>query len=93
MSGIINRHLISLQIKPWRDSEELLEQVIGFKEGDKYYLAGLEQLGRKLLEILPEIEANHYPPTIAMSLEIRVGNEIEAEIVREALAKIEASGE
>ncbi len=92
MSGIISRHLISLQIKPWRDSEELLEQVIGFKEGDKYYLAGLEQLGRKLLEILPEIEANHYP-TIAMLLEIRKGDEIEAEIVSEILAKIEASGE
>ena len=92
MSGIISRHLISLQIKPWRDSEELLEQVIGFKEGEKYYLAGWEQLGRKLLEILPEIEENYYQP-ILMSLEIRAGNEIEAEIVREALAKIEALGE
>lgn len=85
MTGIISRHLISLQIKPWKDSEELLEQVIGFKEGDKYYLAGLEQLGRKLLEILPEIEANS-PCSIVMSLEIREGDEVEAEVAREILS-------
>lgn len=87
MSEIISRHLISLQIKPLKATEEGLSQIIVFKEGEKYYLAGWEQLGKKFLEILAEVEENYYRP-VEMLLEIKEGDEEEAEIVGELLAQI-----
>ena len=84
MNGIISQHRITVQIKPWIATEELLPQVIAFKEGDNYYLAGFEQIVAKIKALLPEIESNSYR-SIEMTLEIREGDEIEIEIAREVL--------
>ena len=82
--GSSGQHRIIVQIKPWIPTEEFLPQVIAFKEGDRYYLAGFEQIVAKIKASLPEIEENYYQP-IEMSLEIREGDEIEIEIAREVL--------
>ena len=91
MSGIISRHILSIQIKPWKGSGEL-KQVIAFKEKEKYYLAGIEQVAEEIKELLPEIEDNYYRP-ISFSLEIWEGDENEAEIARDFLANIETAAE
>ena len=85
MSEIISRYILSIQITPWKESDEFLPQVIAFKEGDKYYLAGFEQIAEEIKELLPEIEENQHP-RISFALEIREGDKIEAEIVSEILA-------
>ncbi len=84
MNGIISQHRITVQIEPWIATEELLPQVIAFKQGDEYYLAGFEQIVAKIKALLPEIESNSYR-SIEMTLEIREGDEIEIEIAREVL--------
>ena len=92
MSGIISRHILSIQIKPWRGRDEFLPQVIAFKEGEEHHLAGIEQVTKELKELLPEIEENYYR-SLSFALEIRKGDEIEAGIVRDFFANIETAGE
>ena len=84
MNGIISQHRISVQIKPLIPTGEYLPEVIAFKEGDKYYLAGFEQIVAKIKALLPEVEDKYYQP-IEMRLEIREGDEIEAEAANEVL--------
>ena len=85
MSEIISRYILSIQITPGKESDEFLPQVIAFKEGDKYYLAGFEQIAEEIKELLPEIEENHHP-RLSFTLEIREGDKIEAEIASEILS-------
>ena len=86
----MNKYRLVIQVRPWRETEEPLEQVIVFKEGEKYHLAGWEQLGKKLLEILAEVENQEYK-TIRMELEIKEGDETEAGIVSDILRDIEVT--
>ena len=84
MNGVISQHKITVQIEPLIPTGEYFSEVIAFKEGDKYYLAGFEQIEAKIKALLPEIESNSYR-SIVMSLEIREGDEIEIEIARKVL--------
>ena len=89
MSGIISKHILSIQVIPYRrvSKDDLLPQVIAFKEDDKYYLAGLSQIARELKALLPEIEARSYRSILA-TLEVRTGTQLDAAVFADFLAKI-----
>ncbi len=88
----MSKHIISVHLKPYKASleEAQLIQVIAFTEGDKYYLAGFEQIIEELKSLLPEIEDNYYKP-ILISLEIRTGTEEEVEMFTDFLSRIKVS--
>ena len=73
------QYIISLRIEADRENSESLPEVIAFSEGENYHLVGLEQISPQLKALLPNIENNLYEE-IALSLQIREGNETEAEI-------------
>ena len=83
----MSQHLIEIKVKPFRGLDEVVPQIIAFKEGDKYYLAGWEQTVEALKALLPEIEARSYR-SILMTLEVRRGTQLDAAVFADFLANI-----
>ncbi|MDJ0746317.1 MAG: hypothetical protein QNJ32_23540 [Xenococcaceae cyanobacterium MO_167.B27] len=89
----MSTHLISITIKPFSASESSgLTEIIAFQEGDEYYLVGVEEVVEELKALLPDIQNNN-PRSIKMKLEIRPGNEIDAESYQDFLSKMKPSEE
>ena len=84
----MSTYLISIQIRPSTISKtQGMREMIAFQEEDRYYLAGAEQIVEGLKSLLPEIESND-PLSLKMRLEIREGDESDADSYQDFLNKI-----
>ena len=81
-------YLISIQIRPSTISKtQGLTEIIAFQEEDRYYLAGAEQIVEALKSLLPVVDSND-PLSFKMRLEIREGDESDADSYDDFLDKI-----
>ncbi|VEP17683.1 hypothetical protein H1P_6340012 [Hyella patelloides LEGE 07179] len=82
-------YLIEIRIKPltYRPPTSMPE-IMAFSEGeDRFHLAGAEQISDRLNVLLPEIHLNN-PQLIKFKLEIKEGDEIDANSYQDFLALI-----
>lgn len=84
----MSTYLISIQIRPSTISKtQGLDEIIAFQEENNYYLAGVEQIADVLESLLSHIDSND-PKSIKMRLEIREGDEFDAESYSDFLKNI-----
>lgn len=87
----MSTHLISITIKAFSASESSgLSEIIAFQEGNQYYIVGVEHIASALEALLPDIQDNN-PQSIRLRLEIRTGDEIDAESYKDFLSKMKPS--
>ncbi len=84
----MSTYLISIQIKPSSITQtQGLAEIIAFQEENKYYLTGIEQIAEAIESLLPQIDSNA-PQSIKLRLEIRPGDETDADSYRDFLKNI-----
>ena len=83
-------YLIEIRIKPltFKLSTSMPEIMAFTEEEDRFHLAGAEQITDRLKVLLPEIQQNQ-PQLIRFKLEIKEGDEIDANSYRDFLLKIQ----
>ncbi|VEP17122.1 hypothetical protein H1P_5510002 [Hyella patelloides LEGE 07179] len=74
----MSTYIVLIYVKPLTSTPETLPEIMAFQEREAlYHLAGEEQMADQLKVALPEIQKNN-PQLIRFKLEIKEGDEIDA---------------